>query len=290
MSCSKVGGNLPYSIPAAAGIGLRSQHYWDILKQKPPVKWLEVHPENYFGDGGVPHYCLAQLRAFYPLSFHGVGLSLGSVDPLNKLYLQQLKELIERFSPALVSDHLSWSSVDQCYFNDLLPMPYTEESLRHFCLKIEQVQDFLQRQILIENPSSYLTFEHSTIDEWEYFVETAKRSGCGLLLDVNNVYVSAQNCGFDARRYIDAIPGGYVGEIHLAGFASNSIEGEEILIDNHGAAVADEVWQLYQYTLDCIGSKPSLIEWDSHLPPLSTLLLEAQKLQCLMDRSHAVTA
>jgi len=278
------------TIPAAAGIGLRGPHYRDIVDQKPPVGWLEAHSENYFGDGGVPLYYLERCRTHYPLSLHGVGLSLGSADPLNRRHLQQLKSLIERFEPGLVSEHLSWGSIDGQFFNDLLPMPYTEESLNHFCSRVLQTQDYLQRQILIENPSSYLTYTHSTIPEWEYFVEIANRTDCGLLVDVNNIYVSAQNHGFDCKHYLEQIPARHVGEIHLAGFAVNSCDGVDLLIDDHGSAVAGEVWKLFDLAVAQYGAKPVLMEWDSDIPTLDVLVAEAEKIQSILDRHRALVA
>lgn len=278
------------TIPAAAGIGLRGPHYREIMDQCPPVGWLEAHSENYFGDGGVPLHYLERCRARYPLSLHGVGLSLGSADPLNRRHLQQLKSLIDRFEPGLVSEHLSWGSIDGIFFNDLLPIPYTEESLNHFCSRVVQTQDYLQRQILIENPSSYLTYTHSTIPEWEYLVEIANRTDCGLLVDVNNIYVSAQNQDFDCRHYIEQIPAHLVGEIHLAGFAVNTYDDVEILIDDHGSAVAEEVWHLFALAIAQYGTKPCLIEWDSDIPTLNVLLAEAEKSQCILDRSCALAA
>lgn len=277
-------------IPAAAGIGLRGPHYRDIVEQKPPVAWLEAHAENYFGDGGAPLHYLQQCREHYPLSLHGVGLSLGSIDPLNQRHLHKLKSLIERFQPGLVSEHLSWGSIDGQFFNDLLPMPYTEESLHHFCERVIQTQDYLQRQILIENPSSYLTYTHSSIPEWEYFVEIARRTGCGLLVDINNIYVSAHNHHFDAKHYIEHIPSHHVGEIHLAGFAVNRHDGVDILIDNHGASVAEDVWQLFGFALDRFGEKPALVEWDSGIPSLDTLLAESSRAQSMMDERCALVA
>lgn len=237
-----------------------------------------------------PLHYLEQCRANYPLSLHGVGLSLGSADPLNQFHLQQLQSLINRFQPGLVSEHLSWGSIDGQFFNDLLPMSYTEESLNHFCTRVIETQDTLKRQILIENPSSYLRYTHSTIPEWEYFAEIAKRTDCGLLVDVNNVYVSACNHDFDAQYYIQQIPAHYVGEIHLAGFAVTHHEGVDILIDNHGTRIADAVWQLFGFALDQFGEKPALVEWDSDIPSLTVLLDEASKAQSIMDKRRARVA
>jgi uncharacterized protein (UPF0276 family) len=206
------------SIPAAeAGIGLRAPHYRALLDEQPDVGFLEVHSENYFGAGGAPHYYLEQSRRRYPLSLHGVGLSLGSADPLDRRHLASLKRLIERYEPALVSDHLCWNSIDGRYLNDLLPLPYTEETLTHFVRRVDEAQEYLGRELLIENPSSYLQFRASTIPEWEFLAEVARRSGCGILLDINNVYVSACNHGSDADMYLAAMPRASVREFHLAG-------------------------------------------------------------------------
>ena len=271
------------SIPARAGIGLRAPHYRDVLDLLPRVGWLEVHSENYFGAGGRPLYYLERVRAQYPISLHGVGLSLGSTDALNLLHLSKLKELIDRIEPCFVSDHLAWSSVNGRYLNDLLPLPYTEEALAHFCQRVEQVQEFLGRQILVENPSSYLQYCESSIPEWEFLRAVAEVTGCGLLLDVNNVYVSAANHRFDARRYIDSIPARFVAEIHLAGFTRNATNSGEILIDTHSKPVAEEVWRLYARVLDRIGEVPTLVEWDTDLPPLTLLVAEAHRADSAME-------
>jgi uncharacterized protein (UPF0276 family) len=265
-------------IPARAGIGLRAPHYHELLDTLPAVGWLEVHSENYFGEGGQPLHYLEQARSHYPLSLHGVGLSLGSADELNRAHLGKLKRLTERFEPALVSEHLCWCSAGGRYLNDLLPLPYTEEALALVCRHIDQTQTFLGRQILVENVSSYLQFAHSTLPEWEFLAETAARSGCGILLDVNNIYVSAVNHGFDADRYLEAIPVAAVGEIHLAGFDSNG----ECLIDTHGKPVADDVWALYRRAVRRFGRRPTLIEWDTDIPPLAILLDEARKADAIL--------
>jgi uncharacterized protein (UPF0276 family) len=272
----------PGTIPVRAGIGLRAQHYREMLEHLPGVGWLEVHSENYFGDGGAPLYYLEQLRAHYPLSLHGVGLSLGSTDPLNMAHLNKLKSLIVRFEPGLVSEHLSWSSVGGRYMNDLLPLPYTVEALSHISQRISRVQDYLGRQILVENVSSYLQYEESRIPEWEFLGEVAERSGCGILLDVNNIYVSATNHGLDARTYLRAMPADVIQEIHLAGFSVNRFEDGEILIDTHGAPVAREVWSLYSEAVGLYGPNPTLIEWDTDVPPLSVLLDHAGEAERIM--------
>jgi uncharacterized protein len=271
------------AIPAAAGIGLRAPHYRDVLKSRPAVGWLEVHSENYFGDGGQPLFHLEKIRAHYPLSLHGVGLSLGSADPLNRTHLQKLKTLITRVEPGFVSDHLCWGSIGARYSNDLLPLPYTEEALDHVAARILEAQDFLGRQMLIENVSSYLEYRHSTIAEWDFLAEIARRSGCGILLDVNNIYVSARNHGFDAMRYLTAIPIEAVQEIHLAGFDSNG----ECLIDTHGKPVFDEVWRLFEAAIARVGPRPTLIEWDTDIPALAVLLEEARKAQTILEKHGA---
>jgi len=277
-------------IPARAGIGLRAPHYRDVLESRPSVGWLEVHSENYFGEGGAPLYYLERIRAHYPLSLHGVGLSLGSTDPLDRGHLAKLKALVERFEPGLVSDHLSWSSVGGRHFNDLLPLPYTEESLAHVARRVLIVQEHLGRRLLVENPSTYAQFAESTIPEAEFLAELARRTGCGILLDVNNIYVSACNHRLDARRYIDSIPPRHVAEIHLAGFTRNDADGGEILIDTHSRPVAAEVWALFAHAVERFGPRPTLIEWDADLPPLAMLAAEAGHAQALLEARHALAA
>jgi len=268
-----------FPIPAKTGIGLRAPHYRDVLSTKPNLGWLEVHSENYFADGGTPHYYLEQIRSYYPVSFHGVGLSLGSTDPFDQYHLDKLKTLIKRYDPVFVSEHLSWSSLGGRYVNDLLPMPYTEEAMRHMVARVSQVQDYLGKQILIENISSYLQFQASTIPEWEFVSAVAATAGCGVLLDVNNIYVNAVNHSFDAMQYIEAIPRSVVKEIHLAGFDSNG----ECLIDTHGKAVAPEVWVLFRQAVHRFGRIPTLIEWDTDIPSLAVLLQEAAKADSLLE-------
>ena len=269
-------------IPATVGIGLRTQHYRELLETLPPIGWFEVHSENYFGDGGQPLHYLERFRGHYPMSLHGVGLSLGSVDPLNQLHLKKLKCLADRFEPGLVSDHLCWSSVGGQYLNDLLPLPYTEEALAHVATRVAEAQDYLGRQMLVENVSSYLQYRHTTIAEWDFLAEVAKCSGCGILLDVNNLYVSAQNHHFDALTYINAIPREIVQEIHLAGFDSNG----ECLIDTHGKPVFEDVWPLYRHAIKRFGQIPTLIEWDTDIPALSVLLDEAWKARAILEPGH----
>lgn len=278
------------SIPARAGIGLRAAHYLDVIEQRPAIGWFEVHSENYFGAGGKPLLYLERVRADYPLSLHGVGLSLGSTDDLHRPHLDNLRQLIERFEPAFVSEHLSWSSVGGRYLNDLLPLPYTDEALRHVSERITRVQEYLGRQILVENISSYLQYEESTLPEAEFLGEVARRSGCGILLDVNNVYVSACNHGFDPETYLDSIPRACVQEMHLAGFTRKQFADGEILIDTHNQPVAPDVWRLYEAAVRRFGRVPTLIEWDSDLPALEVLLDEAHKADTILENAHALAA
>jgi hypothetical protein len=280
-----------FSFPVhGAGIGLRAPHYREVLAAGPDVAFLEVHSENYFGAGGLPLAVLDQVRRDYPVSLHGVGLSLGSTDPLDARHLGKLKTLAARIQPVFVSDHLSWSSVEGRFLNDLLPLPYTEESLAHVCRRVDAVQSVLQRSILVENPSSYLQFAASTIPEAEFLGELALRTGCDILLDVNNIHVSATNHDFDARGYLDAIPPHAVGEIHLAGFTRRNTDFGEVLIDTHSCHVDDAVWELYTHALRRLGPVPTLVEWDAELPPLATLVREAKSAERLQEACHARAA
>jgi uncharacterized protein (UPF0276 family) len=271
--------------PARAGIGLRAPHYREILDTQPAIGWLEVHSENYFGDG-QPLSFLERIRRHYPLSLHGVGLSLGRAGTLDTEHLRKLKRLVERIDPGLVSEHLSWGAIDSRHLNDLLPLPYTEEALDRVCAHVGETQDFLGRRILIENVSSYVRWKHDTIPEWEFVAAAAQRTGCGLLLDVNNIYVSAINHGFDPRAYLAAIPGNRVEEIHLAGFD----EAGECLIDTHGRHVSEPVWRLYRETIARLGPRPTLIEWDTDIPALSVLLDEAATAQHILEKEDALAA
>lgn len=280
MSC-----HIPAPIPAQAGIGLRSHHFRAILEAPPPVAWMETHPENYFGDGGPPLRMLERIRTRYPLSFHGVGLSLGATDPLDHAHLHKLKALVDRFEPAFVSEHLSWSSVGGRFFNDLLPLPYTPESLDHICARIAEVQEVLKRPLLIENITRYLTWRDSTVPEGAFMAEAARRTGCGILLDINNVYVNAINFHLDPLDVLTAIPAQAVWEIHLAGFDRFGRR----LIDTHGQAVHPDVWKLYEGVIDRIGPRPTLIEWDTNMPPLPLLVEQAEQADTILGRCH-VTA
>jgi uncharacterized protein (UPF0276 family) len=272
--------------PTGVGIGLRTPHVRQVLEERPPMPWLEIHSENYYVDGGPALKVLDRIRADYPLSLHGVGMSLGSTDPLDRAHLAKLARLIERTEPAFVSEHLCWSGVDGRALNDLLPLPYTEEALAHVCQRVTAVQDFLGRQILVENVSSYLAFAEATIPEWEFVAAVARRTGCKLLCDVNNIHVNAVNHGFDADGYLAALPHEAVAEIHLAGFDVT----ETCLIDTHGAPVAPAVWTLYRRAIARFGPVPTLIEWDTDIPPLATLLAEAATAQAILETPDALAA
>ena len=268
-------------IPAAAGIGLRAPHLRTVLEESPAVGWFEVHSENYFADGGPAVEQLARIRARYPLSLHGVGLSLGSTDPLSTRHLGKLRRAVRRFEPALVSEHLCFVSAGGRFANDLLPLPYTEEALRHVAARIAAVQDALGRRILIENVSSYLEFECSRIPEWDFLAAVARESGCAILLDVNNVYVAARNHGFDPLRYFDSLPPGSVCEMHLAGHDEIEVDGARLLIDTHGTPVCEDVWELYRAATARFPGVPALIERDNQIPPFATLLAEAARADAI---------
>jgi uncharacterized protein (UPF0276 family) len=281
-------------VPAAAGIGLRFPHHEQVLRERPSVAWFEVHAENYFG-GGSARRVLASVRRDYPLSLHGVGLSLGSAEGLDARHLRRIAELVRSVEPGLVSEHLSWSIIGGQYLADLLPLPMTEEALELVCQHVEQTQTALQRRILIENPATYLQFQHSTIPEWEFMAAVAQRTGCGILCDVNNLYVSASNHGWDAQAYLKALPAAAVGEIHLAGHAVRTLDdGSVVRIDNHGSRVDAEVWALYAQALRCFGAKPTLIEWDTDIPAFDVLLDQAGQASALLrpvaEANHACAA
>ena len=282
-------------IPPSAGVGLRFPHHQVFVDTRPPVGWLEVHAENYMG-GGTPLRYLETLRRDYPVSFHGIGLSLGSADGLDPIHLERLRLASERIEPGLISEHLSWSVVGHTYLADLLPLPMTEEALDVVCQHVEQTQTRLGQRILVENPSTYLQFSHSTIPEWEFLSTVAARTGCGILCDVNNIYVSAQNHGWDASAYLRALPPAAIGEIHLAGHSVVELDsGSMLRIDDHGSRVAPAVWSLYEEALACFGPVPTLIEWDTHIPLLDVLIEEAAHAECCLMHSaqrndHAVLA
>ncbi len=277
-------------IPVRAGIGLKAQHYTEILEDRPDIGWFEAHTENYMGAGGPPHRYLEAIAERYPLSFHGVGMSLGSADGLDLQHLKRKKELVEKYRPALVSEHLSWSSIGGTYLNDLLPLPYTQKTLEIIADHVRQAQDVLRRRILIENPSTYLQYEDSVIPETDFLMMLADLTGCGVLLDVNNVYVSAWNHRFDARSYIQALEGAPVAEMHLAGHHFNTDiikdfpESRGLRIDDHGSPVIDDVWALYKEALSLFGAAPTLIEWDTNIPALSVLMNEGAKAEAVMEQ------
>lgn len=271
---------------AKSGIGLRSPHVAEVLATRPAVGWLEVHAENYM-SGGPPAYRLDAVRRDYPVSIHGVGLSLGSADGIDTAHLERLARLVERIEPCLVSEHLSWSVSGGAYLNHLLPLPYTEEALAVLSRNVARAQERLGRQLLVENPSSYLRFLDSSIPEAEFLVELSRRTGCGILCDVNNIFVSAHNVGLDMGGYLDALPAEAVGEIHLAGHALNDADGQAVLIDDHASRVSPPVWSLYAAALARFGPVPTLIEWDTDLPALPVLLEEADVAERMLRERQA---
>ncbi|MEM7025292.1 MAG: DUF692 domain-containing protein [Pseudomonadota bacterium] len=278
-------------IPARAGVGLKAQHYQDILDGHPDIGWFEIHAENYMGDGGPPHHYLTRIREAYPLSLHGVGLSIGAARPLDREHLKRLKAVNDRYEPGLFSEHLAWSTHNDTYFADLLPVPYTEETLQRVADHIDEVQEAMERRMLLENPSTYLAFETSTMSELEFLTRLTQQTGCGLLLDVNNVFVSATNQGYAPEAYIDSFPLAAVGEIHLAGHAEDRDEtGATLLIDAHDRHVADPVWALYRRVIGRTGSVPTLIEWDANVPDWATLLAEARAAEQLMAETPPASA
>lgn len=272
-------------LPAAPGVGYKPQHFSAILDAPDPVRWLEIHAENYMGDGGRPIAQLRHLSDRFAMSVHGVGLSIGGEGPLDADHLARLKHLVGWLNPASFSEHLAWSTHDSQFLNDLLPLPYTDETLTRVADHIDQVQTILGRTMLLENPSSYLAFDASTWSETDFLRELSNRTGCGLLLDVNNVFVSATNLGLDARAYIDDFPLDKVGEIHLGGHDEDADDnGAPLLIDNHGAAIADPVWALLDYTLDASGPRPVLVEWDNDVPDWPVLRAEADRARNALER------
>ena len=265
-------------LPASAGVGFKAEHFREIIEAPQPLGFFEVHAENYMGAGGAPHAQLRALRERYALSIHGVGLSIGSMQPLDREHLARLKSLCDRYEPESFSEHLAWSTHDDVYFNDLLPLPYCEETLAHICAHIDEVQSTLGRQMLLENPSTYVQFAESTIPEVEFLGAIAERTGCGLLLDVNNVFVQAKNHAIDARDYLKQFPLGRVREIHLAGHDEQTDDaGAPLLIDAHGSSVAEPVWTLYGEVLARTGPIATLIEWDNDVPAWPILRAEAER-------------
>jgi uncharacterized protein (UPF0276 family) len=273
-------------IPAKAGIGLRFQHHQTVLETRPGVAWMEVHTENYMGGGTALRY-LDAIRRDRPISLHGVGLSLGSAGGLDPTHLERIRHVAERIEPGLMSEHLAWSVVGETYLADLLPLPMTEEALEVVCRHVDQTQNYLKRRFFIENPSTYLQFGHSTIPEWEFIATVAERTGCGILCDVNNIYVSAHNHGWDAMTYLAALPPVAIGEIHLAGHSVRPMpDGRTLRIDDHGSSIIDEVWALYEVVLSRFGPVPTLIEWDNDVPALEVLLQEAAHAERLLNAAR----
>ena len=285
-----ISGADPAHLQGRSGIGLRAQHHAEIIARLPPIGWFEAHSENYFASGGIHCEQLLQIRQHYEISLHGVGLSLGSTDPMNRDHLHRLCRLVNAVEPVFVSEHLSWGSVGGTYLNDLLPLPYTDEALRHLAERVCEVQDTLGRQILIENISSYLRYRCHEVPEWEFLSALAHESGCGLLLDVNNVYVNARNHGFDPYSFLQGVPPRAVQEIHLAGHTVMHVDGREVRIDTHSTHVADDVWRLYDAALRRFGPVPTLIEWDADIPGLDVLEAEATRAGSMLEAIRAVAA
>ena len=279
---------IPSRLPAGAGIGFKPQHVADILQDQQPIRFVEIHAENYMGAGGPPHAQLRALRERFALSVHGVGLSIGGAQPLDREHLARLKAVCDRYEPHAVSEHLAWSSHGGVFYNDLLPLPYTKETLARVVEHVDLVQSVLGRALLLENPSTYIVFAESTIPEVEFVAEVSHRSGCGLLLDVNNVFVSATNHGTDAQAYLARFPLDRVDEIHLGGHAAQSDDaGAPLLIDAHGAPVADPVWALYAEVIARAGARPTLIEWDNDVPAWPVLAAEARRAEAVLHRAAA---
>lgn len=270
------------SLPCVAGIGLRAPHYREVLDTLPDLGWVEVHNENFFG-GGAPLHTLLKVREHYPVSLHGVGMGLASTTALDEDHLAAVQRLCDVVQPAAVSEHLCWNSAGGMVINDLLPFPYTREALAHVARRVEQVQERLGRQLLVENLSSYLSFSHSEMTEGEFLAELVQRTGCGILFDVENLYVNVRNLGVDAKAFIKTIPADAVKEYHLAGYSVR----DGCLVDTHNHPIYPEVWELYEYVLQQIGPRPTLIEWDTDIPALSVLRGEAEKAQQRMEFSYA---
>ena len=278
-------------LPDRAGTGFKPEHFEAILADRPSVGFFEVHAENYMGDGGPPHRRLEALRALYPLSLHGVGLSIGSPGALDKEHLKRLALLNRRYEPGLFSEHLAWSSHNEGFLNDLLPLPYTQETLACVCDHIDQTQNAVGRRMLLENPSTYVLFAESTIEETDFLREIAKRTGCGLLLDVNNIVVSATNHGYDPKAYLQRFPTELVGEIHLAGYAESEDDaGNRLLIDAHDSPVRSEVWELYADAIALCAATPTLVEWDNDVPEWPILFAEVRRADKAMANAARANA
>jgi len=273
-----------------AGAGLKPEHQRHVLDARPDVGWFEVHAENYMGAGGPPHHFLECVRALYPLSVHGVGLSIGSAGGMPPGHLARLKSVVDRYQPFIVSEHLAWSTHEGTFLNDLLPLPYTEATLSLVARHVDEAQTALGRRILIENPSTYLRFEGEEMPETDFLRALVRRTGCGLLLDVNNVVVSAANHGFDPRAYLEAFPYEHVGEIHLAGHAVLESDGESLFVDTHDRPVASEVWSHFRSVIAHRGVRPTLIEWDSDVPDWSDLQAEVDQAQAVLQTAGGLDA
>jgi uncharacterized protein len=288
-AASKTRPRFPLPIGDLAGTSFKHEHLPAILAEDKRSGFFEVHAENYMGAGGPPHRALETVRRDYPLSLHGVCMSIGGPQPLDKAHLSRFRGLVERYEPALVSEHLAWSTHETAYLNDLLPLPYTEATLATVCDHIDEVQSAIRRPILLENPSTYLAFRESTMSETDFIRRVAQRTGCGLLLDVNNVFVSAVNHGYSPLQYLSEFPLSVVGEIHLAGHTEQTDdEGDLLLIDSHDKPVANEVWELYERVIRRRGPVPTLIEWDSKIPDWTVLKAEAAAARTILDRHIAV--
>lgn len=275
----------PIPVGGVAGTSFKHEHLAAVLADGPHRGFFEVHAENYMGAGGPPHRALEAIRRDHPLSLHGVCMSIGGPQPLDKAHLARFRGLVARYQPAMVSEHLAWSTHETSFFNDLLPLPYTEATLRHVCDHIDQMQEAIQRPILLENPSTYLAFTETTMSETDFIRSVAERTGCGLLLDINNVFVSATNHGFSALDYLADFPLSCIGEIHLAGHDEQADDnGGPLLIDSHDGPVADAVWKLYEIVIERCGPVPTLIEWDSRIPDWPVLKAEAAAAQAILDR------
>ena len=279
----------PIPLGRVAGTSFKHEHLKAILADGPQRSFFEVHAENYMGAGGPPHRALEAVRRDHPLSLHGVCMSIGGPQPLDREHLTRFRRLVDRYQPALVSEHLAWSTHESAYFNDLLPLPYTEATLERVCDHIDEMQEAIRRPILLENPSTYVTFRESTMSETDFIRGVAQRTGCGLLLDINNIFVSATNHGFSALQYLSEFPLSRVGEIHLAGHAEQTDdEGERLLIDSHDCPVADSVWKLFETVIGRCGAIPTLVEWDSSIPEWTVLKAEAAAAQAMLDRCHTI--
>jgi len=271
-----MGSHTPSHLPNQVGIGLKSKYFREILDRKPKVGFFEIHAENYMVPGGPLHHFLTQIRALYPLSIHGVGLSLGGDEDLDQAHLKRLRELLSRYEPESFSEHLAWSTHQGCFYNDLLPVPYTKKRLKKVCAHIDEAQAFLKRPLLLENPSSYLAFSSSEMDEPSFLNEIIQKTGCGLLLDVNNLYITCTNQGLEPLTVLKEMPLWAVKQIHIAGFTEELDESQSpVLIDTHASPVSKEVWALLTEALDCVGEQPILLERDNHLPSLDVLISES---------------